>query len=79
MHETNAKALVTPSYDVMRWGTILDTYDCPRLGYDITILVHVVTWEKMGLRRSYDDHRHVDNRMELQCSMTSYDRHKTSL
>ena len=25
----------------------------------------VVTLEKMGLRRSYDDHRHVDNRMEL--------------
>ena len=29
------KALVTQSYDVVRWGKILDICDCPRLGYGL--------------------------------------------
>ena len=38
------KAQVTPSYDVIRWDEILDIHDCPRLGYDITILVLWSHW-----------------------------------
>ena len=43
------KALVTPSYDVVRWGKILDKYDYPRLGYDYYNLSFVVALENIGL------------------------------
>ena len=46
IHLWITKALVTPSYDVVRWGKILDIYDCPRLGYHITILVLWSQWQK---------------------------------
>ena len=47
MYSSNrtGKALVTPSYDVVRWGKILDIDDCPRFGYDITILVSWSHWK----------------------------------
>ena len=45
-HQMNhSKALVTPSYDGMRWGKILDIYDYPRLSYDIAILVLWSHWK----------------------------------
>ena len=44
--ELSNEALITPSYDVVRWGKILDICDCPRLGYDITILALWSHWKR---------------------------------
>ena len=44
MMEFITQAQVTPSYDVAGWDEILDVHDCPRISYDITILVLWSHW-----------------------------------
>ncbi len=40
-------------------GEILESYDCLRHVYDITILSVVVTPDTMGLRRIWDNRREI--------------------
>ena len=61
----------------MRWGKILDIYDCPRLGYNIYNLSLCGHTGKDGFAIQ-DNHRHVAIRMELvrpayDSRMRSYD------